>query len=51
MLNHIFVEQRSAVHSLTVPYFQFKNISLKRLIFLRKKLQHKAESSSPSLLS
>lgn len=50
MLNHIFVEQHSAVHLLMEPYFWFKNIGLETESF-QKKLQREAKHSSPSLLS
>lgn len=47
MLNHIFVEQHSAVHLLMEPYFQFKNIGLKRLNLLRKNYSAKLNTVLP----
>lgn len=44
MLNHIFVEQHSAVHLLVEPYVQFSNISFKRLNPLRKKYSTKLKT-------
>lgn len=47
MLNHIFVDQRSAVHLFIELYFWFKNTSLERRNLLRKNYSMKLKTVLP----